>query len=144
MTRPKQFRKVCCKPEYNYFKPVGIKKRHLEEVNLTVDEYEALRLKDSEKLSQKEAAKKMDISQPTFYRLIKKAREKISNALINGKAIKIEGGRYKMIHSDSKDHQTPPSECKCQNCGYSEKKEKGVRCSEKKCPECGTRLVRGE
>ena len=144
MTRPKQYRKVCCKPEYNYFKPIGVKKKNLKEINLTVDEYEALRLKDKEKLSQKEAAKRMDISQPTFYRMIKKAREKISEALINGKAIKIEGGRYKMPQRETKGIKNPPSECECPECGYSEKKERGVPCSDIKCSECGSRMIRGE
>jgi len=69
----------------------------LEEIILHVDEFEAVRLKDLEGLEQEECAKKMKISQPTFHRLILSARKKIADAIINGKAIKIEGGNFKTI-----------------------------------------------
>lgn len=67
---------------------------HLEETVLTVDEFEAVRLKDLEGLEQEEAARKMRISQPTFHRLLIDARKKIADAIVNGKAVKIEGGNY--------------------------------------------------
>lgn len=67
----------------------------LEETILTVDEFEAIRLKDFLNLEQGEAAKKMNISQPTFHRLLLEARKKIADAIVNGKAIRIEGGNYK-------------------------------------------------
>jgi len=63
-------------------------------VMLTVDEFEAIRLKDLEKMDQKECAEKMDVSQPTFSRTIESAREKIADAIVNGKEIRIEGGEY--------------------------------------------------
>lgn len=81
-------------PDVTYFKPAGIRLNELEEVTLTVDEYEAIRLKDYLNLEQEEAAKKMNISQPTFHRLIISARNKIANAIVNGKAIKIHGGDF--------------------------------------------------
>ena len=56
-----------------------------------------MRLKDLESLEQEECAQKMKISQPTFHRLILSARKKIADAIINGKAIKIEGGNFKVI-----------------------------------------------
>lgn len=90
--RPRLCRRVGRKPGVTYFKPAGVRMRNLEEVILTVDEYEAVRLKDLEGLDQAECAKQMDISQPTFHRLVVGARKKISNAIINGKAIKVEGG----------------------------------------------------
>lgn len=96
MSRPRLCRRVCFEPNVTYFKPAGIRIIDLEELNLTVDEFEAVRLKDLLGLEQEEAAKKMDISQPTFHRLISSARKKIADALINGKALKIEGGPYKM------------------------------------------------
>ena len=68
----------------------------LEKSIITVDEFEAVRLKDLLGLEQEEAAKKMNISQPTFHRLVLSARKKIADAIVNGKAIKIEGGNYKM------------------------------------------------
>jgi len=71
--------------------------RDLEETVLTVDEFEAIRLKDLEGLDQANAAEKMKISQPTFFRLLDSARKKIADALVNGKAIRIEGGEYKLF-----------------------------------------------
>jgi len=90
-------RRVRFNPNVTYFKPRGIPLRELEEVILPVDGYEAVRLKDLEGLEQEECAKKMNISQPTFHRLVLSARKKIADAIINGKAIKIEGGNYKII-----------------------------------------------
>jgi predicted DNA-binding protein (UPF0251 family) len=69
--------------------------RELEEVILSVEEFEAVRLKDLEGLEQEQCAKKMNISQPTFHRLVLSARKKIADAIVNGKAIKIEGGNFK-------------------------------------------------
>ena len=63
---------------------------NLKEVVLAMDEYEAVKLKDLEGLEQGECAKRMNISQPTFHRLVVSARKKISDAIINGKAIKVE------------------------------------------------------
>jgi predicted DNA-binding protein (UPF0251 family) len=95
MVRPHRCRRVNLKPNVTYFKPRGIPLVQLEEVILQIDEFEAVRLKDLEGLEQEECAKKMNISQPTFHRLILSARKKISDAIINGKAIKIEGGNFK-------------------------------------------------
>jgi len=96
MVRPRLCRRVRFNPNVTYFKPRGILLRKLEETILNVDEFEAVRLKDLEGLEQEECAKKMDISQPTFHRLVLSARKKISDAIVNGKAIKIEGGTYKV------------------------------------------------
>jgi len=96
MVRPRRCRRVLFKPGITYFKPRGIPLSELEEVILPVEEYEAVRLKDLDGLEQEECAKKMNISQPTFHRLILSARKKIADAIINGKAIKIEGGNYKI------------------------------------------------
>ena len=72
--------------------------RYLKEVVLTVDGFEAIRLKDLECLEQEECARKMNISQPTFHRLISSARKIIADAIVNGKAIKIEGGSYNIAN----------------------------------------------
>ena len=96
MVRPRLCRRVRFNPDVTYFKPRGIPLRELEEVILPVDEYEAVRLKDLEGLEQEECAKKMNVSQPTFHRLVSSARKKIADAIINGKAIKIEGGNFKI------------------------------------------------
>jgi len=95
MARPRLCRRILAEPSVTYFKPRGIPLRDLEEVTLHVDEFEAIRLKDLEILEQEECAKKMNISQPTFHRLVLSSRKKISDAIVNGKAIKIEGGNFK-------------------------------------------------
>jgi len=94
MPRPCKRRRVGGRPNSSYFKPTGIQKIELEESVLAVDEFEAVRLKDYLNLDQNECAEKMDVSQPTFHRLVLSARKKIADAIVNGKAIKIEGGNY--------------------------------------------------
>jgi len=83
-------------PEVTYFKPAGIPLRDLEEMRMSVEEAEALRLKDLEGLEQEQAAGKMNVSRPTFQRVLASARLKIADALLNGKAIRIEGGNFEM------------------------------------------------
>jgi predicted DNA-binding protein (UPF0251 family) len=68
----------------------------LEEVQLLVEEAEAIRLKDLDRLEQEECAEKMNISRSTFSRLLDTARQKLADALLNGKAIRIEGGNFEM------------------------------------------------
>ena len=74
MPRPRRCRRVRFLPGVNYFKPARIPIRDLEEVILTVDEFEAIRLKDLDGLDQSDAAKRMNISQPTFFRLLNSKR----------------------------------------------------------------------
>jgi len=92
MPRPMKCRRIYSEPAITYFKPAGVPVKELEEVILTKDELEAVRLKDREGLEQEAAAAKMGISQPTFSRLIEVARRKIADALAGGKALRIEGG----------------------------------------------------
>jgi predicted DNA-binding protein (UPF0251 family) len=92
MPRPQDNRIVHEPPLFSEFKPVGIKGRDLEQILLTLDEFEALRLADSLRLSHAEAADEMEISRSTFTRLIEKARKKIADFLIHGKMLTIEGG----------------------------------------------------
>ena len=89
MTRPKKARCINFDPSVTYFKPRAIPLSELKQVDLSIDELEALRLFDVENIEQTEAAVKMKISQPTFHRILKQARKKVADALINGKAIKI-------------------------------------------------------
>lgn len=90
--RPKKTRWVKCAPGERCFRPKCKPESDLEGVYLTIDEFEAVRLADVEKLKQVEAAKKMKVSRPTFSRIINAAHQKIGDALVNIKAIKIEGG----------------------------------------------------
>lgn len=88
--RPKKERHVCCKIDAKYFKPRGIPMGELEEVVLLADEVEAIRLADLEQLYQEDAALKMKVSRQTFGRIVETARSKIADALINGKALRLE------------------------------------------------------
>jgi len=169
MPRPFICRRVWFKPGITYFKPVGVPISGLDEVVLTVDEIEAVRLKDYEEMDQVKAAKKMNISQPTFHRLIVNARKKIADALVNGKAIRIEGGNYKMAEQAIQPGMGrglgrgagmgrgggsgrgrmggdfaagPGGICKCPKCGYEEAKVRGIPCTSKKCPKCNSVMIR--
>lgn len=95
MPRPRRLRRIFFNPHVTYFKPRGVPMRHLEESILSRDELEAVKMIDVEETEQKIVAKKMNISQPTLSRILKSARKKLADALVNGKAIKIEGGDYK-------------------------------------------------
>ena len=90
MPRPKIRRRLRFQARAHYFKPAGIPLRNLDEVILAKDEVEALKLYDYDQKDQKTAAKEMGISQPTFARIIKQTYQKIAEALITGKAIRIE------------------------------------------------------
>jgi len=90
MSRPKKERCIRCQPNALYFKPRGIPLIHLEEVNLSLDELEAIRLADYEGLYHEQAAEKMNISRPTFGRILNEARRKLAEVLVDGKALKIE------------------------------------------------------
>ncbi|MGI6776198.1 MAG: DUF134 domain-containing protein [Patescibacteria group bacterium] len=90
MPRRKIPRRVRFKPNVYYFKPQGIPLRFLEEIVLFPDELEALKLYEVDGLAQTAAAKKMKISQPTFARILESANKKIAQAIIAGKAIRIE------------------------------------------------------
>jgi predicted DNA-binding protein (UPF0251 family) len=109
MARPRKCRQVAFLPGITYFKPAGIPLRELEENLLAIDELEAIRLKDIEDLEQEQCAVKMGISRATFQRIVESARRKITDALLNGKAIRIQGGTFEVssLH------------CKCLNgCDY--------------------------
>jgi len=105
MARPRCNRRVGCLPDWNYFKPRGVPSYLLEEVVLTVDEFEAVRLADLEGLYHEQAAAKMSVSRQTFGRIIESARRKIAEAIVNGKALKIEGGDVHV--SDAQDLRCP-------------------------------------
>jgi len=149
MPRPRRRRRVRLKPDITFFKPEGVKESYLEESILMVDEFEAVRLKDLEGLDQEEAAKKMGISQPTFFRLIKSARKKIADAIVKGKAIKIEGGVFRMVGPGRGRGRMggpfaagPGGECVCIKCGHAVPHQRGVPCYQMKCPKCGSSMTR--
>lgn len=94
MVRPQKHRTVADMPGVVYFKPAGIPLRQIEEVELPVEEYEAVRLKDMEGMEQEECARHMGISRPTFQRVLSKARRHIAEAITQGKALRINGGSF--------------------------------------------------
>ena len=87
--RPPKKRRVNFEPKAVYFKPRAIPLSKIREVELKMDEMEAIRLCDLKNISQNEAAKKMKISQSTLQRILDRARKKIAEGLVMGKALKI-------------------------------------------------------
>ena len=148
MPRPRLCRRVGFRPKVTHFKPAGIRIADLNESILALDEFESVRLKDLEGLEQEECAKRMNISQPTFHRLVLAARKKIADAIVNGKAIKIEGGVFEMVLTGTErmgrgmGFRGPATMCKCPNCGLQEPKERGIPCASKKCQKCGSAMIR--
>jgi predicted DNA-binding protein (UPF0251 family) len=98
MVRPQKDRMVAFNPEISYFKPRGIPMIDLAEVCLTVDQREAIRLSDLLGMSHEDAGRRMGVSRATFGRIIQKARNTVADALINGKAINVEGGNYQIVN----------------------------------------------
>ncbi|MDP1891853.1 MAG: DUF134 domain-containing protein [Gemmatimonadaceae bacterium] len=92
MPRPFSSRRISGQPVATVFKPAGIPTFLLDEVVMTLDEFEALRLACLDGLYQARAAKQMHVSRPTFARIIESARHKVADALVHGKALRIEGG----------------------------------------------------
>jgi len=92
MARPQKNRIVKEPPLYSSFKPTGVMRKQLDQIMLTLDEYEAIRLADFLEKEQEEAASEMEISRPTFTRLVERARKKIASFIIEGKELYIEGG----------------------------------------------------
>jgi predicted DNA-binding protein (UPF0251 family) len=92
MPRPLCPRRVGATPPRTYFKPRGVPVSQLEETVLSVDELEALRLADLEGLYQEDAASRMNVSRATFGRIVEAARGKVAQALVQGRALRIEGG----------------------------------------------------
>jgi len=126
MVRPRRFRRIFQEPSIRCFKPDSKDNmKQFKTIEVTLDEFEAIRLRDYQNIKQQKAAEIMDVSQPTFHRTLNSAREKIAKALVEGKTIKIKGG----------DYVTDKKRYRCKTCSfewYSPKKEY------EKCPDCGS------
>jgi predicted DNA-binding protein (UPF0251 family)/predicted Fe-Mo cluster-binding NifX family protein len=96
MPRPKKSCRVAFLPDATFFKPAGVPLRLLEEVCISIEEAESLRLRDIEGLEQEQCARYMNISRGTFQRILESARKKIAVGLLGGKAIRIEGGTFEL------------------------------------------------
>jgi predicted DNA-binding protein (UPF0251 family) len=92
MPRPLKLRQVAYTPNVTFFKPAGVPMAVLQDVTLTLEEVEAIRLKDIEDLHQEDCARQMGVSRATFHQIVKSARGKLADAILNGKAIRVEGG----------------------------------------------------
>jgi len=95
-------------PWVTYFKPAGVPVDGLKGVTLKLEEVEAIRLKDIEDLHQEECARRMGISRGTFHQIVKSARRKLADAILNGKSIRVEGGNVAF----------PGARFRCQHDGY--------------------------
>ena len=91
MARPRCFRRISERPRGNLFKPAGVPTTQLELIELTADEFEAIRLADHQRLYQAVAAERMRISRQTFGRILAAARRKVARVLVEGLALQIEG-----------------------------------------------------
>lgn len=113
MSRPFCCRRIAGQPAASIFKPVGIPVRELEEAVITLDELEAMRLADLDGLYQEQAAEQMNVSRTTFSRIIDSAHRKMADALVHGKALRIEGGPVQQagrrcccrIHDEENQHR---------------------------------------
>ena len=119
-------RRIYQPPDFCNFKPSGIPRGMLKKITLSIDEFEALRLADYQALEHLQASEKMDISRPTFSRLIEKARHKIAMAIIEGKELIIEGGNIEFINTRHR----------CRDCG--DDKLRPNTDDLENCPECGS------
>lgn len=116
-------------PKVTYFQPVGLIEKLQEEL-ISFDELEALRLKDLEGFDQEKCAREMDIAQSTFQRLLSSARKKISRAIVNGKAMRIQGGDYRLV----------PYQLECGKCGHGWMDAIRLESNyAQDCPKCGGR-----
>lgn len=99
MPRPKRCRKVCTEPDYILFSPDGIPNN--EEISITYDEFEAVRLVDLMQCTHNEAAERMEVARTTLTEIYNSARNKIADAIVNGKSLSVSGGNYRICGGGS-------------------------------------------
>jgi uncharacterized protein len=129
MVRPQRCRRIGTLPPNSVFKPAGVPARDLDEVVLTVDEFEALRLSDYEGLYQEQAAERMGVSRQTFGRIVEAARKKVAQALVKGMVLRIEGGQVEIAEMRA---------FECADCGHKWEEPFGTGRPEG-CPACQTK-----
>ncbi|MFA7118056.1 MAG: DUF134 domain-containing protein [Sphaerochaetaceae bacterium] len=96
MPRPRKWRMVCCMPTNTSFGPLGVPFDAHDTISMSVDEYEAIRLIDLEGCTQEECATQMHVARTTVQGIYESARKKLAQSLVNGKALYIEGGEYRL------------------------------------------------
>ena len=115
MPRPRKWRKVCCLPDSNRFGPLDSPADAVSTVNMTVDEYETIRLIDLDGFTQEECANQMNISRTTVQGIYDQARKKLAASLVNGKVLSIEGGEYQLC--DGRGNGCGRGSCRRHRCG---------------------------
>lgn len=133
--RPIKERYIEKMPPVTQFKPVGIPLFAVDEIVITVEEMEAIRLADLEELDQGPASVLMGISRPTFHRILAKAHTKIAQALWQGKSLRVDGGTYRMKCCEG------DREFRCNACGHkwTVPKGSGERGCQMHCPACNVK-----
>lgn len=126
MPRPIKPRRIELIPRVTYYKPSGVPMKTLEEVVLTLDELEALRLKDMEGLEQHDCADRMGVAQSTLQRILVTARRKLVQAIVEGKALRVQGGVYSLVQKVT-----------CRRCRHRWGQSNDV----KNCPSCGSKDI---
>ena len=120
MARPTCCRTIAATPIAATFGPVPASVRDPDQVVVTLDEFEAVRLADLEELYQERAAERMGVSRPTFSRIIESAHRKIAEALVSGKSLRIEGGSIRVSAAGrsrcSRCGRESPRACECPHC----------------------------
>jgi predicted DNA-binding protein (UPF0251 family) len=115
MPRPRKWRKVCCLPDSNRFGPLDSPADAVNTVNMTVDEYETIRLIDLDGFTQEECAKQMNISRTTVQGIYDEARKKLAESLVNGRVLWIKGGEYQLC--DGRGNGCGRGGCRHHTCG---------------------------
>lgn len=126
MPRPQKKRSVRRPPLHAGFKPTGVRARFLEDLDLTLDEFEAIRLADYQGKDHSESAGEMGISRSTFSRLVERARNKVARFLIEGRHLRIDGGA---VHFQG-------NLLRCEDCGHLARTP--LDSNTKRCPDCGS------
>lgn len=140
MVRPHKERRIQQLPPVTRYKPVGVPLSELDEIILSFEEMEAIRMVDDEQLDMGEAAESMAVSRPTLHRIVNKARQKIANALWQGKALTIEGGTFRLEYPE-RDRMRSFG---CGHCGHRWDVPHGTgqRGRDMSCPKCQSPNVR--
>jgi len=133
MPRPRKRRRLGREPQEAIFKPAGVRLADLDCVVLLHEELEAMRLCDLEGCYQEKAAEQMAVSRSTFQRMVTEARRKVTQALVDGSALRIEGGTFRVA----------AARWRCDDCGHRWEITHGSGQGEPDaCPACGSHTIR--
>ena len=101
LPRPRKWRKVCCLPNTNRFGPLNGCVSPDDVIQMTVDEYETIRLIDLEGMNQEDCASHMNVARTTVQGIYNEARRKLALSLVEGRVLFIEGGDYHLCDGQS-------------------------------------------